>query len=99
MADDDSTIPSGQSKRFLYVGEFIPNQVNIQNLSQTSRANYTLKSGPQPWTYYGFVAPGGTQPILVHWPAGAAVFSNVGTVSINVYGDGLRPVGLGEDEK
>jgi hypothetical protein len=81
------------------VGEFIPNQVNIQNLSQTSQANYTLKSGSNSWTYYGFVAPGKTQAIQVHWPLAVAVFSNLGGGTIFVYGDGLRPAAPDEEEK
>jgi len=93
MAGNDSTIPPGGSKQFIYVGQFIPNTVNVQNLSPSSQANYTVKSGPQPWTYYGFVPAGKTLPIVVHWPAGVAVFSNVGGASIKVYGDGLRPAG------
>ncbi len=32
--ENDSIIPSGQSKTFYYVGNMIPNQVLIQNLSQ-----------------------------------------------------------------
>jgi hypothetical protein len=99
MADNDSNIAPGQSKTFIYVGQFIPNQVNIQNLSQTSQANYTVKSGPHPWTYYGLVPPGKTQAIQVHWPTGVAVFGNVGGGTINVYGDGLRPAAPGEEEK
>jgi hypothetical protein len=91
--EDDSIIPSGQSKTFYYVGNLIPNQVLIQNLSPSSNANYTVKSGPHPWTYFSNIPAGGTQSILVQWPTSVAVFANAsgGGVSIRVYGDGIRP--------
>ena len=100
-AEDNSIILSGQSKRLRYLGELIPNQVFIQNLSKTSQANYTVKSGPRPWTYFGYVAPGGTQAIYVQWPTSVALFANSsgGGVNIKVYGDGIFPVPPGTDEE
>lgn len=97
--DNDSNIPSGQSKKFRYVGELIPNQVFVRNLSQGSQANYTVKSGPQPWTYFGYAPAGVTQAIYVQWPSGLATFTNASGagISIMVYGDGIFPVRPGEE--
>jgi hypothetical protein len=91
--ENDSIIPSGQSKTFYYVGNMIPNQVLIQNLSPGTQANYTVKSGPHPWTYFGYVAAGQTQSIYVQWPTSVAVFTNASGSGINiqVYGNGIRP--------
>ncbi len=97
-ADDNSTIAPGQSKRFRYLGEFIPNQVSIQNLSPNAQSNYTVKSGPQSWTYFGFVPPRQTQSIYVQWPTGLATFTNTGGGNIRVFGDGIFPVPPGEAE-
>ncbi len=95
---DNSVIPPGQSRTFIYVGNMIPAQVLIQNLSSGSSANFTLKSGPQPWTYFGNVAAGQTQSIYFQWPSGLAVFANTspGGASIRVYGNGIRPASAEE---
>ena len=87
--------------RFRYLGELIPNQVFIQNLSKTSQANYTVKSGPRPWTYFGYIAPGVTQAIYVQWPTSVALFTNDsgGGVNIKIYGDGIFPVPPGTEEE
>ncbi|HET9364383.1 MAG TPA: hypothetical protein VFP71_05250 [Candidatus Angelobacter sp.] len=91
--EDNSIIPPGQSKVFFYVGNMIPAQVLIQNLSPGSQASYRLKSGTQSWTYFGNLPAGHTQSIYVEWPTNTAVFTNAsgGDVHIRVYGNGIRP--------
>lgn len=88
-----SIIAQGQSGSFLYLGELIPNQVLIHNLSTEFYADYILESGSRSWRFFGSVAPNTTASILVEWPAGKATFFNnsVADASIYVFGNGIFP--------
>ncbi len=93
VLNKESTITPGHGKDFLYVGEMIPNQVFIQNLSTTEDATFTVTSGTQSWTYYGAARKGKKVNIQVRWPSGRARFENnsVANASILVSGNGIFP--------
>lgn len=90
-----SIIAQGQSASFLYLGEMIPNQVLIHNLSTEFYADYILESGHGSWRFFGSIAPNTTASILVEWPSGKATFFNnsVANASIYVFGNGIFPEG------
>jgi hypothetical protein len=98
MADDVSgALRPGETRKFAYVGNLIPNQVNIQNLS-AQPASYKLESGTSGWMLYGNVAPSATAALLVQWPSGIATFSNGSPqATIVIWGDGIRPFGPGDE--
>ena len=84
-------VEPGQSKEFVYVGEFIPNEVTVRNLG-TSQVQYFTSSGPNGWRLYNVVEGGRTQSILVQWMDSIATFTNEdGTSSIEIGGDGIFP--------
>lgn len=94
-----SIIPQGQSGRFRYLGEMIPNQVLIHNLNTQYGADYILQSGEHAWKLFGTIGPGQTISLLVEWPTSdATVFNNsVADSSIYVFGNGIFPVVPGEE--
>ena len=86
-------IKQGKSKDFIYVGELIPNQVLVTNLTSSATASFELTSGAKSWTYTGTIGKGRTKSILVRWPSGRARFTNnsVADATIEVGGDGIFP--------
>lgn len=97
-ASNPSIIPQGQSQTFIYVGNMIPNQVLIHNLSTEASASYILESGTESWRFFGTVPPGLTVSIMVEWPTGKAAFTNnsVANASIYVFGNGIFPEQSGD---
>jgi hypothetical protein len=95
-----SIIARGQTGAFIYVGEMIPNQVLIHNLSSEFYADYILESGHSSWKFFGSVAPNTTASILVEWPTGKATFFNnsVANASIYVFGNGIFPANTSGEE-
>lgn len=93
MAEDDNVVNPGQSKDFVYVGELIPNDVNIQNLSEANTAIFTLKSGTEGWKLWWAVLANQTTTLTVEWFNGVATFSNISEedASIRVFGEDIRP--------
>jgi|SRR5690242_14339492 len=87
-------IAVGQSKNFLYVGNLIPNQVNVMNTG-TTPTEFTLTSRPAGWDYYGRVlgnSQGNRQTaLMVKFPNGKMTFHNVGPRKIEISGHFLRP--------
>jgi hypothetical protein len=96
-AVESSTVGPGESKTFVYVGEQIPNQVLVQNLSTSEQANFVTEAvnGTDPqWKLFGVLDPGQTIQLWVQWPLEAR-FHNQGLfqTSFVVYGDGIFPKG------
>ncbi len=95
-----SIIAQGQSASFLYLGEMIPNQVLVHNLSQEFYADYILESGTESWRFFGSIAPNSTVSIQVEWPTAKATFTNnsIADASIYVFGNGIFPDTSGDPE-
>lgn len=93
MSQNDSVLNPGESKKFVYVGNLIPNQVNIQNLSDNP-AMFTVISGTGSWRVWWAVPPNETLSIFVQWFNGIATFTNISmeNASVSVGGDGIRPL-------
>ena len=95
---DTPFVRPGEKKIFVYVGEMIPNQVLIKNVSQTEQANYIMQglsshdSFPE-WSFYGILRAGEAVSHWVQWPSSKVLFTNQGLFqsSIEVGGDGIFP--------
>jgi len=95
MEQNPGGIGPNESRDFTYVGEMIPNQVSIQNLSPDQEAQFFMQGindDVAGWKYFGAVPAGQTISVLVSWPGEGRV-TNRGdsNASINVFGDGIFP--------
>ncbi len=86
-------IAPGQSQNFIYVGDFVPNQISVANVGN-GEATFRLTSLPPGWVYYGQITHGGlTASLLVQFPSGQFTVNNSGSNNIVVAGNGIRPIG------
>jgi hypothetical protein len=95
MAEQPPTarIDPGQHKTFLYVGDFIPNKVLVQNLG-TAEAKFRLTSAPPTppgWVYYEVTPGSSLRSFTVHFPTAKLTVYNDGPTPIEVAGEGIRP--------
>lgn len=89
-----SILGPGESGNFVYVGEMIPNQVNISNRNEFGPAEYSLESGQEGWKFFGTVPTAGESSILVQWFNGFATFHNLSReADIEIGGNGIFPQG------
>jgi hypothetical protein len=85
-----SRIEPGQSQKFIYVGESIPNSIVVKNLGTTA-APFRLTSTSPGWLYYGRVGSRAGVFVSVEFPNGRFTVHNDGSKPIEVGGDGIRP--------
>jgi hypothetical protein len=89
--DPPGWIRPGLSARFVYVGEFIPNQIDVKNVDDGETARYATEGGGS-WRLWGEIPRMQTVTISVEWFGGIGIFYNVSqNATIVVSGDGLRP--------
>jgi hypothetical protein len=89
--DPPGWIRPGQSAQFVYVGEMIPNQIDVKNLDDGETASYITEGGGS-WRLYGEIPRMQTATIYVEWFGGIGRFYNISRgATIVVSGDGLRP--------
>jgi hypothetical protein len=84
-------IEPGQSKEFRYIGNLIPNQLNVKNLD-AHEGGFSLTSVPHGWVYHGRLAPNGLVALLVQFPRTNFIFSNSPAGPIEVSGENVVPV-------
>lgn len=94
LSQNTSILEPGQSGNFAYLGELIPNQVDITNRNDEVDAPYTVESGRAGWKFFGNTPAAETTSILVQWFDGVATFQNLSEVAdIEISGDGIFPQG------
>ena len=84
-----SVIEPNGSKTFVYVGDFVPNQVFVKNLGSTE-GRFKLTSEPAGWTYYGRVMGDAQASLTVNFPSGKMTCINKGLAPISFFGNGIR---------
>jgi hypothetical protein len=89
--DPPGWIHPGFSARFVYVGELIPNQIEVRNVDDGETAHYITEGGGS-WRLWGEIPRMQTVTIFVQWFGGIGTFYNMSqNATIAVSGDGLRP--------
>ncbi len=93
-------VSQGGSIAVVYLGEMIPNQLLITNLSTSESADFIIQGAdsqgsPVGWSYFSPLGAGETASVLVKWPTSTAVIFNnsVNDVTIAVGGNGIFPMG------
>ena len=89
--DPPGWIRPGQSAQFVYVGEMIPNQIDVKNTDDAETASYVTEGGGS-WRLYGEIPRMQTATLYVQWFGGIGRFYNTSrNCTIAVSGNGLRP--------
>jgi hypothetical protein len=98
MANDPMQLGPGEAGVFQYVGEQIPAQLLVTNLSQNQEADFYVTSGcssTRPaeggWSFYGTMRAGETMSVWFEWPTAFATIVNRGDfgTSIEIGGNGI----------
>jgi hypothetical protein len=91
MAKPSNIIQAGQSQKFQYRGEEVPNGITITKAAPGPASQFRLSGGERGWTLYGTVS-GANQQLQVNWPSGEGIVYCDSGSEIEVTGDGLFPV-------
>jgi len=85
-------IEPGQSRSFRYIGNLVPNEISVGNLSPTEGAEFRLTSDPPCWWYYYALPANRKTSILVNFPSSQLTCHDIGPGPIILSGDWIEPI-------